>query len=162
MKILSSLKNCEGCRNRKRFIKEVLAGIGLMFLWPFKTKAQLQCYCTLCRVGDLCLCCDPFCDHCAINNRERCCVHVLEFCDGVPTYTAVCCPNGTCPGISKTASDEPAPAARWKLVLDNGTQWAMASSNENLDPLPWLAKHKAEFKDRDGKVLTAVTANRLF
>lgn len=165
MEIIEKLKNCEGCKRRRNFLKQmfggIIGGIGLSFLLPSKVKAQLNCEFTHCTNGDIALCCDPFCDHCSISSRERCCIHVLEFCEGVPTYTATCCVNGTCPGISQTQKDEPALIAKWKIILDNSTYFTLLSSNENLDPITWLEKHNAKFTDKNGKSAKVVTANKV-
>lgn len=160
--LIEKMKNCEGCRKRRKFIKEVFGGIavavGLSFLAP-RSKAD-DCEFIFCRDGsEIGLCCDITCDGCVIHHVVRCCLSLIEDCSGEETVYDVCCPQGACPAIDKTGESKL--KHQWEVTLDGPGQIIVRSSKSDVDVIAWLERHKLQVKTKSGRTLKAVSANKV-
>lgn len=165
MNIIERAKNCEGCRRRRRFIKETLAGIGLAFLWPFKTKAQ-QVDCIFCPDGtSWCLMCDSRCTNCFFSNQGT----TLTMCESCPCGSPGCqgstmkctgigCPGGGCPPNRTCTGTDAKLYWHWEITTLDGNKIIISSNDPELDPMVWFNSH---VKRSDGIRIPAKASHKL-
>lgn len=162
--LIQKLKNCEGCKRRRTFLKQALLTVAGFFMFPLRIQAT-DCEFIICPDGvQAGLCCDDSCTNCSfIHSRYS--VTVCNLCNGHRICYGVGCLCCGCPPGDVCVADTKSKEWSWKyyfeVTLSNDAKFLVGTDETDFDPITKINSGHLKLKDKDGNRLTAKSSHKL-